>query len=109
MFGWFKRLGSKVVGSVKRLGRKVVGGAKRVGHKVSAGVKRFGHGVGSGLRKAAGKFAKYGSVAAAGMQIGGAALAATVVGLPLAAAMETGAVGLGIASAGAGLTYKLLS
>ena len=80
-----------------------------MGHKVSAGVKRFGHGVGSGLRKAAGKFAKYGSVAAAGMQIGGAALAATGVGLPLAAAMETGAAGLGIASAGAGLTYKLLS
>ena len=109
MFGWVSRLGSKVIGSVKRIGRKVVGGAKRLGHKVTTGIKQFGHGVGSGIRKGAGKFAKYGSIAAAGMQIGGGALAATGVGLPLAAAFETGAAGLGIASAGAGLTYKMLS
>ena len=89
MFGWFKRLGSKVVGSVRRLGRKAVAGVRRVGRKVTASIKQFGHGVGSGLRKGAGKVAKYGSIAAAGLQIGGAALAMTGVGFPLAAAMET--------------------
>ena len=89
--GWFSRLGNKIVGSVKRLGRKVAGGARRLGQKVTSGIKRFGHGVGSRIRKAAGKFAKYGSIGAAGLQVGGAALAATGVGLPLAAAMETGA------------------
>ena len=72
MFGWFKRLGSKVVGSVRRLGRKAVAGVRRVGRKVTTSIKQFGHGVGSGLRKGAGKVAKYGSIAAAGLRIGGA-------------------------------------
>ena len=84
-------------------------GVRRVGRKMTTSIKHFGHGVGSGLRKGAGKIAKYGSIVAAGLQIGGAAMAATGVGLPLAAAMETGAAVAGVGAAGAGLAYKLMT